>query len=113
MTKFLNGPAAGKLLVLRFAPDFLRVTRRSDGEFDALDSPSDVAEDGETIFVYAKASQDSSGFLDYTDKRGRRQGVQFTGATYRYLEAQPEDAVARDNGKWEAWCRSHIKERKP
>lgn len=68
MIRFLDGPAEGRSLFLRSAPDFLRVTylpgrtagvgrHKKLAEWDALDQPLDAPEPGETIYVYRRVTK--------------------------------------------------------
>lgn len=110
MTKFEDGPAAGKVLQLRRAPLFLRVVQDSRGEFDGLDQPGDVPRPDETVMVYVKASSDGIIHLDSRNKDGQPNGRWFPLSTYTLFAEQPEDAVVRNNETWAAWALAHAAE---
>lgn len=98
MTRFLDGPAAGKFLPLRRAPVFLRVV--TDGKkWDALDQLDDVPEDNERIFVYLISGPIGRSIVC---ARGGRGGI-YMAASYRFFEQQPGDDILRDNEKWREW----------
>lgn len=105
MVSFENGPAAGKVLTLRRAPLFLRVTQAATGVFDALDLVHDQPAAAEAIFVYRRLGAAGSVHLDGRNaKTGRRFGEWFAIADYRFSVRQPEDGVLRDTTLWQAWC---------
>lgn len=118
MTKFQDGPAAGQLLELRRAPTFLRVVRdptyasaackRGRSEWDALDQLDDAPRPGEVLLAYRKVGDEGSMHLLGT-RNGRRFGRWIVRATYRLCEAQPDDSVMRDTGRWRAWCQEQMK----
>lgn len=113
MTKLEDGPAAGNVLNLRRAPLLLRVTITPAGEVDALDQLDDEPAPHEAIHVYLLGREPMTGFVDGTDKRGRRFGHQITIAAYFHYERQPSDADARDSQRWQLWCqenRNHANE---
>ncbi len=111
MTRFVDGPAAGVSLDLRRLPIFLRVVRDPEGKWDALDQLTDVPAPDEALVAYRKiAGSESSGFLDYTDKKtGRRCGRTFVAAKYAVVTEQPDDATMRDASKWREWCQEQAK----
>lgn len=105
MTRFTDGPAGGRTLLLRRSPLFLRVTRDDRGKFDALDQLHDEAEPGEAISAYRKVSDDGTVHVDSTE-RGRRVGRWYRCATYAVVAAQPDDATMRDTEAWRGWCQA-------
>ena len=104
MTTFTNGPAKGASLELARSPLFLRVAQSTSGDWDALDLIADTPKLDERIVVYRRAEKPSSVCLDYTDKQGRRRGKIIAWAKYALHDVQPDDATARSNGSWQAWC---------
>ncbi len=98
MIKFLDGPAAGKVLMLRRAPQFLRVTEKG-GEFDALDMPADEPIDQEKLYAYRVAGPIFHAFIDGTGCHGC-----FAVGEYRLVQFQPEDRVMRNVRHWHKWC---------
>lgn len=104
MTKFTDGPAAGKTLCLGRAPIFLCVVKDKAGEVDALDQLDDVPKPDESITVYRKVSDDGTVHVDGRDKSGKRFGRWYQAATYVIHSVQPDDATARDKEAWAAWC---------
>lgn len=107
MTRFLDGPAKGVLLMLRRTPLYLRVTVNRQGikdKWDALDQLSDEPHTAESVYVYRRASRDGTVHIDYTDKSRRRRGDWFSSASYKFVEVQPAESVLRDNEQWRAWA---------
>lgn len=86
MVRFLDGPAQGVSLMLRNAPETLRVVRSSAGDWDALDEPGDEPREDETIFVYRRSGP-PRGFV-HVDRliKGRRVGQTSVQADYRVAE---------------------------
>lgn len=110
MTKFTNGPAAGKVLeLLRMPmPLFLRVTKAQDGTIDALDQLDDTPRDDEELFLYRKARDDGTVHVDGRDKKGKRFGKWYNCCTYTLHETQPDQATMRDGALWPAWCKAEF-----
>ncbi len=106
MTKFTDGPVAGKFLVLVRTPLFLRVAIGPTGEFDALDRLDDTPSADEKLFVYRKISNDGTVLIDGVDRKGRRFGRTVRSATYTLHTSQPDDATARNKTAWEEWARA-------
>lgn len=104
MLKFLDGPAAGKVMSCSRAPIFLRVVSDAEGNVDALDQLCDVPKQQETVTVYVKAEDHGWVHYDGRDKHGKRFGRTEQCADYRLYERQPDDATARDNWRWRQWC---------
>lgn len=107
-TRFIRGPADGVKLELAHNPPIIRVTRLvSPGlpiTFDALDREDDEPKDYEEVYVYLLETPGANGFIDYTDKNGKRCGRPFfSGAVYGYSHLQPENAVMRNTEEWMAW----------
>lgn len=110
MLTFVDGPAAGKTMMLRSAPPFLRVTRKKfalgvedAGEFDALDQPADVAGPDEELFVYEKRKHLGNCHMRFGGKERHKSGF-YPVAEYGIFEEQPADAYIRDNAAWAQWC---------
>lgn len=99
MTRFQDGPAQGKTLMLRRAPIYLRVTELI-GEFDALDQLNDQPEPGETLHCYVLAEAPGHIHINTGRKPG---GGFFPMALYRIVPEQPPQEIMRDNAKWRAW----------
>lgn len=101
MTRFLDGPAMGQTLMLIRTPIFLRVTQRTDiklDKWDALNMPSDKALPEERLYAYLLVEHHGHAFIDGTHCRGH-----FPMVAYAYIEAQPVDAMMRDNDAWARW----------
>jgi hypothetical protein len=103
MTKFLDGPAKGKTLMLKRAPVFLRVVEFG-GEIDALDQLEDVPQLNEKLTAYTLVARPGVAFVDCTKCRGA-----YPIATYHLVKDQPSDAVMRINGNWSNWCEENGK----
>lgn len=103
MTKFLDGPAAGKVLDLRRAPLLLRVVIDRRGNVDALDQVDDVPHAGETIHVYRLQGPPQRVHLCIRGKGRSGSGWREIGE-YALNSEQPADEVARDNRRWRAWA---------
>ena len=111
MTRFTDGPAAGKFLGLARNPLFLRVTvasREGGSEFDALDGIRDKPEPSEAVHVYRKTSDDGSVHYCGRGKDGKRFSRWERNATYALYANQPDDATVRDTAAWRAWCQSEV-----
>lgn len=104
MIRFLDGPAGGVLLTLRRAPQYLRVVRDAQGQWDALDQLDDQPAVGETIFAYRMASFDGSAHYCGRDAKGKRFGRTEAHAAYRYIDPQPEPLWLCNNTHWQAWA---------
>jgi hypothetical protein len=103
MTRFLDGPAAGAVLMLQRAPFFLRAVRSSAGEWDALDQLDDTPRADEAIVVYQLVSEPSRVHVQRREK-GRRVCGWYMGGDYRVAADPPTDAIARHQTQWEAWA---------
>lgn len=100
MTRFLDGPAGGRVLSLRRAPHFLRVTRdKITGELDALDQLQDQPRASEELICYVLASRPVSVFI-------RPGGLRML-ANYQVRLPQPTDADMRATPAWRAWCEAN------
>ncbi len=98
MTRFLDGPAKGKVLMLKRAARFLRVVH--DGkEFDALDQPTDTPRPEERIYAYEIAEPPGWAFIDGSKCRGR-----YPIASYKAVPIPLDEAIMRDAEKWHEWC---------
>jgi len=105
MTKFTDGPAAGKILPLARMPMplFLRVVK-DGGDIDALDQADDEPKAGEELFAYRKASSDGTVHVDGRDKNGKRFGRWYESCTYALCDNQPSQEVMRGTDSWREWC---------
>lgn len=98
MTRFLDGPAAGVVLMLRRAPVYIRVVRGR--QWDALDQLDDTPEPDELVTAYQRVGNAGTVHIDFTRKRS----AWFATATYRVVPDQPPDRVVRSTYLWRAWC---------
>lgn len=112
MTTFLDGPAKGQTLMLRSAPEYLRVTcdnRNLLPEcWDALDQLLDRPEPHESLSVYQRVGHSSLVHI-----RASKGSGFFRLAQYRLLDrvpCPPED-VLRDNQQWADWMEKHRADR--
>lgn len=105
MSRFVDGPAEGKSLLLRRAPKLLRVTRSDAGEIDALDQLDDRPKPNETITVYERVTTPSTVHINMRGGCGRYQI-----ADYRQTSRQPDDATARSTAAWRAWASTYMDE---
>lgn len=106
MTRFDDGPAAGKVLTLARHPLYLRAVLGADGTWDALDLLDDVPQPDDTIHAY-RLSSSSSAHICYTEGR-RRKGRWERLSRYEVVEPQPDDATLRDTDAWRAWCVAQV-----
>ncbi len=108
MTRFLDGPAAGQSLMLRAAPEFLRVVhsprRKGDDQWDALDQPGDEPKRGESVYAYRRVGK--AGTIHLMAQPRSASGWYAT-ATYRVIEVQPDAETLGDGARWKAWCAAH------
>lgn len=107
MTRFVDGPAQGKTLMLKRAARFLRVTyyKGFKGDvFDALDQPEDLPRQVEKLFAYEIVSL--SGAAHINCGRGKGSGF-YPIAEYRFVTEQPTDEQMRDGTQWHNWCVAH------
>lgn len=83
MTTFIDGPAAGQHLMLKNAPQTLRVVRdKVTGKWDALDAPGDTPRESEDVFEYERAELTGGAFVDYGGKKKAASGF-YPIASYR------------------------------
>jgi hypothetical protein len=99
MTIFNGGPASGKVMNLRRAPLFLRVTE-TGGKYDALDQLSDAPRPEEKLFAYRRVGEPGA---IHIRARGGGGGF-FALATYLLVTPQPADEAMRTATAWQAWC---------
>lgn len=102
MVSFIDGPAAGKVLMLRRAPKFLRVVE-SHGQWDALDQLHDTPQPEETLHVYQL-----KGKVMNCHVKMRKGGGWFVMARYELCLEQADESSMRENAAWQAWCRGHV-----
>ena len=98
MTRFVDGPAKGKVLMLRRAPRFLRVTEEA-GQFDALDQLDDQPKPTEKLYAYEITGTAGYAFVDGPKCRGR-----YAIASYHLVPQQPADEDMRTIARWHDWC---------
>lgn len=106
MTRFVDGPAKGQLLLLKRAPLFLRVVLAPDGKWDALDQLEDKPAPEEKLFAYEITAPPGWCFMDGPKCRGR-----YASAEYRLVAQQPMDAWMRDETTWPSWVEAEAKRR--
>lgn len=102
MTKLIDGPAAGMILMIRRAPFLLRVTLKNVKgkiECDGLDQPEDAPRPGETLFAYKLKSL--PGHVHIRMKGG---GGFYPMSEYTYVREQPSQATMQSKARWTAWC---------
>ena len=104
MTTFEDGPAKGQRLMLKHAPEFLRVVVDEKEKWDALDLPTDTPRPEELIYAYRLSEK--TGMCHINAGRGRS-GF-YTIARYGFVKSQPTSAMMRDTVAWQAWCESKI-----
>lgn len=117
MTEFLDGPAAGVVLMLRRSPKFLRVVaakvnaKRQATFFDdssptltwdALDQLADTPNANETPYAYRLVSANGIACI----RSGKGKGC-YPMAKYTVVPHQPDDAVMRSTEQWQQWCWDH------
>lgn len=110
MTRFMDGPAEGRVLMLKRAPLFLRAVRKrtlieGQGEWDALDQLTDTPEPDEEIIAYRRHRRPGWVHINTGRKPG---GGFYTVAEYRVVPAQPDDATLRDRARWQAWVLDNL-----
>lgn len=103
MSRFLDGPAAGTSLLLKRAPQLLRVVQDTNSTFDALDQLHDTPALGERITVYERVTKPSTVHIN----AGRKGCGWFQIAEYRAIDPQPADADVRVTIRWREWARAY------
>lgn len=104
VTRFQDGPAAGKTLMLKRAPIFPRVVVHSEtGEVDALDQVDDSPRPGETCHAYILTGRPGSCHIN----RGGGRGGFYPVSEYRLVAEQPGQNTMRDLVAWRAWTENH------
>lgn len=99
MTRFVDGPAKGKTLMLKRAPVFLRVVQNSKtGAIDALDQEHDVAGPDENLFAYQLTAMPARAFID-----GPKISGCYPIASYQLVERPPTTNEMRSNAGWILW----------
>lgn len=106
MTKFLDGPAQGNTLMLKRAVLLLRVVTKDGKTWDALDQPEDTPAPDEKIQVYALKEHRGNCHVKLGGQAKNASGF-YPMSDYVLCKIQPDDIVARDAGKWSAWCHAH------
>ncbi len=110
MTRFTDGPAKGKTLLLARAPLFLRVVI-AGGKLDALDQLDDRPQGGERIYAYRRTGPATALHIDFCRGRGRKgpRSAWYRGGDYALVEPQPNEAVLRDTARWRGWATEEAK----
>lgn len=103
MTHLLDGPAAGKRLMLKAAAGLLRVTINNKGDIDGLDQPGDAPRSDETIYVYELIAHHGTSHVQMAKPGGGRTGGWYPICDYRLYAEQPADEIMRNNRKWNEW----------
>jgi hypothetical protein len=101
MTKFIDGPAIGKTLMLKRTPILLRVTELL-GVFDALNELDDVARPEERLHCYVMSKYLGACHINRSGGRGGFYPI----AEYKLREQPPTEVEMRDNAAWAKWCDS-------
>jgi len=102
-TKFLDGPAAGQVLMIRRAPMFLRVVfNHGTKQWDALDQLADKPHPSETVYAYQLV--ENRGVIHICSRGKRGASGYFAMADYAVVGLQPDRETMRLNTKWQAWC---------
>ncbi len=101
MTHFEDGPAKGQTLMLKRAPQFLRVVE-ANGKWDALDQLDDKPEPQEKIYAYKRVGKPG---MIHINMGRKNHGGFFPMAEYRFCSEQPPDCGMRDKERWQWWCR--------
>lgn len=99
MTRFLDGPAAEVVLMLRRAPVFLRAVQGPTGKWDALDQLEDRPSADEKVVVYRLTTEPR-----WMHIRARKSGGTYRGGDYKLVDPQPTEATVRDEQAWRAWA---------
>lgn len=107
MSRFLDGPARSKILMLQRAPLMLRAVVGPAG-VDALDQPDDSPKPEEAVHVYLRVGRTHPVMVDFRGKDGRRRGECRLGATYRLYPEQPGPEHTRTGEAWKAWCNANL-----
>jgi hypothetical protein len=105
MTRFLDGPAANKTLMLGRTPVFLRVVIDRDGTVDALNNLEDAPKPSEVCHAYQITGTPGWCHINRGGGRGGRYGV----ADYKLCTVQPSPEIMRDAGAWEIWVNAEAK----
>lgn len=109
MITFADGPVQGKTLILRRAPQLLRVVVDSSGSVDALDQLDDAPKPDESITVYRLDQASLCRYHVMTrgyGKDGARNGW-YMSAVYRLASDQPDDVTVRNRAAWQEWALAH------
>ena len=100
MTHFLDGPAAGKNLMLKRTPIFLRAVVDEAGKWDALNELGDKPLAGETCYAYRTPGPRGTAHVNM----GRKGGGFYPITDYTLVPEQPSQEVMRDEAAWAEWC---------
>jgi len=107
-TRFVDGPAKGRTMLLNRAPLMLRVVQAACGCVNALDKLDDKPQDDELVFLYIMVGPVGDWvFVSFSGRNGQCRGGQFRSATYRLLPGQPEPRHLREREAWNEWCHVH------
>lgn len=105
MIRFVDGPAANVVLMLKRAPLFLRVVRAIGGEWDALDQLEDGPKPDEAITAYKRRGP--AGECHIRAAKRAASGWYAMGE-YAVIDLQPADDILRDTAKWRGWCYEQV-----
>jgi hypothetical protein len=86
MTTLLDGPAEGKVVVMRRHPYYIRIAWMPDATWEALDLLDAVPDDDADLYVYSRPKGSLAN-------------------AYRFHSCQPTEFQMRDTGEWQKWCR--------
>lgn len=101
MTRFIDGPAEGKTLMLQRAPFFLRAVQSFDGSWDALDQLHDEPRIDERIVLYQLEGEPT---WIHVCRSPRSQSGMYRGGTYRLASDPPGEATLRSRVAWQEWA---------
>lgn len=115
MISFLDGPAAGVVLVLNRLPLFIRVVEKPDApagqKWDALDLLDDAPASGEVVHVYERVKEPRQIHIRFAPSKGR--SGWYWVAEYRHHPASESDRDAvRETKIWQAYAVALAAERK-
>jgi len=105
VTHFVDGPAKGQHLLLKRAPQFLRVVEEG-GRWDGLDQCHDVPRPGEKLYAYQRFGEVNMCHIN----RGRNGGSGFYPMASYKVANQPTDEQMRSNEEWAKWCEAMERE---
>lgn len=86
MTTLLDGPAEGKVVVMRRHPHYIRIAWMPDATWEPLDLLDAVPDDDADLFAYSRPKGSPA-------------------SAYRMHVPQPAEFQLRDTAAWQEWCR--------